>query len=189
MGGTGGRGGRGGQQPREGGEQHLPMAVGHRQQLKALHLQLEQGRCSGRGKQRQVGVLALSGSKTTSRYTGKVPSGNPTGCHGLGHQWGMATTGRFPYLGGDGRTGRARRGAGEMPAMTYWQTAKILSRESHHSSLGSVVLGCLWSDSHLEQAPGAPGRRPGTGLCPSCFLLQQGTVGAQGTPLDGCAVY
>lgn len=78
--------------------------------------------------------------------------------------------------------GRARRGAGEMPAMTYWQTANLLSRESHHSSLGSVMLGYPWSDSHLDQTPGTPGRRPETGLCPSHFLLQQGTVGAQGTP-------
>lgn len=57
------------------------MAMGHRQQLKALHLQPEQGRCSGAGEQRQVGVLVLSESKTVSRYTGKAPSGNPTGSH------------------------------------------------------------------------------------------------------------
>lgn len=131
------------------------------------------------------GFLCCLGVKprpgTPGRCQAEIPQG-ATGTGTLGYQWGMAPTGRFPYLGGDGRTGRARRGAGEMPAMTYWQTAKILSRDSHHSSLGSVVLGCLWSDSHLEQALGAPGRRPGTGLCPSCFLLQQGTVGAQGPP-------
>lgn len=180
-----GQWGTGSQQPQEGGAEHLPMAMGHRQQLEALRLQPEQGRCSGGGEQRQVGVLVLSGSTTMSRCTGKAPGGNPTGprCHWeFGVSVGYGINRPFPYLRGDGRTGRARRGPGEMPAMIYWQTAKVLSRESHHSSLGSVMLGCPPSDSHLDQTPGTPGRRPEIGLCPSHFFLQQGTVGAQGTP-------
>lgn len=111
------RGDRGGQELREGGEEPLPRALGHREQLKALHLQPEQGRCSAGGEQRQVGVLVLSGSTGMPRLAGKVASGNPTGsqCHWeFGVSVGMAPMGHFPYSRGDGGTGRARRGAGEV---------------------------------------------------------------------------
>lgn len=151
------------------------MAMGHRQQLKALHLEPEQGRGSGGGEQRQVGVPVFSGRKTVPKYTGKEPSGNPTGSHWhweFGMSVGYGTHRPFPLFEKGWEDGQAR--------YLQCQTAEILSRVP--ALIPGVRNAGMSSDSHLDQTPGTPGRRPETGSCPSRFLLQQGTVGVQATP-------
>lgn len=129
------------------------------------------GRGSGGGEQRQVGVpVRKTWEKNRTQVHWEIPQG-PSGTGSLGYQWGMAPTGSFPYLRRDGRTGRRD---------TCNDKQQRSCPESQHSSLGSGMLGCPQTPTWTKHRH--PSRRPETGLCPSRFLLQQGTVGVQGAP-------
>lgn len=101
----------------------------------------------------------VCGGRPLAGYPGKALSWNPAGscgCRELGYRWGAAPTSRFPYLRGERRTGRARRGAGEMPALTCRQTAKMLSGETE---LPPPIPGTSKAGISLVRLP--PGPNPG----------------------------